>query len=159
MIAHWLGWWLALLVFYLLLAVSLTVAEVVVGAMAAALSATVAVITIKVGSLYYRPQLRWLRPLSRLPWRVLTDSVLLCAALWRRVAEQRMVEGSFHTIRFDPGGDDCVSRARRALVIASISMAPNTIVVHMDQERGIILVHQLVPTSTPPGGVDKEWPL
>ena len=66
--------------------------------------------------------------------------------------------GEYRDITFHPGGDDPVSAARRALVVLGVSLSPNTFVVAVDRERGLLRIHQLVP-SAQPSGEDKEWPL
>ena len=158
-VRSWFGWWATLLGLYLLLAAKLTGEEILVGAGAAALAATAATVTAKAGNLRFQPRLSWLRRFARLPGLVLVDCAIVGAALWRRVILRRTVEGVFRSVPFDAGGDDAVSAARRALVTAGISLAPNTYLVDMDRERGILLVHQLVPSTETPGKSDREWPL
>jgi multisubunit Na+/H+ antiporter MnhE subunit len=155
----WLGWWAALFGLYFILAAKLQWQEAVVGAAAAALAATAATVPARTGGLHFQPRWPWLRPLARLPGRVLADCGVVGLALWRRLVQRRAPAGGFRSIPFDPGGDDAVSAARRALVTAGISLAPNTYVVAFDRRRGLILIHQLVPTARPPGGGDREWPL
>jgi multisubunit Na+/H+ antiporter MnhE subunit len=46
-------------------------------------------------------------------------------------------------IAFDARGDDARSAAARALAVAGTSAAPNSIVVGVDRERGVLLVHRL----------------
>jgi multisubunit Na+/H+ antiporter MnhE subunit len=158
-VRSWLGWWAALLGLYLLLAAKLTGEEILVGVGAAALAATAATVTVKAGNLRFQPRLSWLRRFARLPGLVLADCGIMAAVLWRHIVQRRTVEGVFRTVPFDAGGDDAVSAARRALVTAGISLAPNTYLVDMDRERGILLVHQLVPSAETPGKGDREWPL
>lgn len=154
-----LGWWTALLVFYLLLAAKWSWQEASAGAVAAGIATTAAVATYRAGGLAFRPRLRWLRLLARIPWSIFVDCGVVAAALWRRLVHGEMVTGSFRTVPFDPGGEGSVSAARRALVTAGVSLAPNTYVVAIDRDRGLLFVHQLVPSPQPPGNGDREWPL
>lgn len=158
-VGSWVGWWVALLGVYMLFASKLAWAEAVVGAAAAALGATAAVVTARAGGLHFRPRAGWLPLLGRVPGRVLADCGVVALALWRRLVLRQAVEGVFRTVPFDPGGDDAVSAARRALVTAGISVSPNTYVVAIDRRRGLLLVHQLVASPEPPGKGDREWPL
>jgi multisubunit Na+/H+ antiporter MnhE subunit len=45
--------------------------------------------------------------------------------------------------------DDPDAAAHRVFTQALGSLAPNTIVVDVDRERRVLLVHQLVPTDDP----------
>lgn len=155
----WCAWWAGFFGLYLLLACKLGWDELVVGAAAAAtLGATAATVVAQAGDLHYRPRPGWLRLVLRLPWQILRDCGVVALALWKRVTRQS-VGGVFRTIPFDAGGDDSVSAARRALVTACVSIAPNTYVVGIDRQRGILLVHQMIRSSEPPGSGDREWPL
>lgn len=158
-VRHWVAWWVSLLGLYLLLVGKLTWPESVAGALAAALGATGATAAALAGHLHFRPHLRWLRQVAGLPWRVLADCGIVAAALWRAAVRRRPVKGEFRTIPFDPGDESGASAARRALVAAGVSVAPNTFVVVVDREHRVLLVHQLVPSASPSGGGDREWPL
>ena len=105
------------------------------------------------GKLHFKARLRWLGRLARIPGRILLDCGIVATALFRKRPS------SFRTIPFDPGDASAEAAARRAIVTAGVSAAPNTYVVAIDRSRGLILVHQLVPTALPPGGGDTEWPL
>lgn len=159
LLISWLGWSAFLFPVYLLLAGTLDWQDLVIGALVAAVSAVATVAAWRVRRLHFRPRLRWLAPLSRVPGQVLIDCGVVFAALGRRLFRGQTVEGVFRTIPFDPGGDDPESAARRALILAAGSLAPNTYVIDVDRERGFLLVHQLVPTREPPGKGDREWPL
>ncbi len=158
-IASWLAWWAVLLGLYMLFAAKLSWEEAIVGAGIAGLGATGAFVTLKAGEVHFRPRLRWLTILGRLPGNVLADCGIVGAALWQKLVQRRPVEGVFRTVPFDAGGDDPESAARRALVTAGVSLSPNTYVLGIDRQRGLLLVHQLVPSGKPPGKGDKEWPI
>jgi len=149
------AWWLGFLPLYLLLAGSLDWQEMVAGAGLSVLAALAVTVTHRAGKLHFQPRLRWLKHFRRLPGKVLADCGIVGAALLRREKST----GIFRTIPFAPGGEDAESAARRALVVAGASLAPNTYVVAIDTERGQLVLHQLVPTAQPPGGGDQEWPL
>lgn len=152
-------WWAVLFGFYLLLAAKQAVAEAVAGVAIAALGAAAATSTAGAGKLRFRARLPWLAQVARLPGRILADCGIVAVALWRRLVGRHVVSGEFRIVPFDPGGDDAESAARRALVTLGVTLAPNTYVVAVDRERGVLLLHQLVPSAQPPGGGDREWPL
>ena len=62
-------------------------------------------------------------------------------------------------VPFAPGGADPRSAARRALVLAGVTVAPNTLAIRIDSRRSLLQVHRLVPQPHPPGGGDREWPI
>lgn len=151
--------WAGLLGVYLLLAGGLDWPEVAAGATASAL-ATLAVMGS--GHPDHLGRMRWawwLLVLGRLPGRIVADSVrVLGAAIGRSRPKGQMI-----TVPFERGGDNPVDGSRRALVVASASIAPNSYVVTVDAgpntEGDGMLVHQLVPTGEAPGQGDRMWPV
>jgi multisubunit Na+/H+ antiporter MnhE subunit len=141
----WLAWWGSLLLAWLLLVDTLDPQELIVGVAAAALAATVAVAVHRRGYIRFWPRAAWLAQLPYLAWRVVADSGLLAAALWRRLVDRQAVTGSTIRVPFHYGGDNGRDGARRALVNASVSLTPNTFVIDIDPEGDNVLVHQLVP--------------
>ena len=116
------GWWLALLVFYLLLVSKVPWPEVVAGSVAALFAAGAAALTKRAGQLRFLPTWQGMKWLVPAPLKALRDCGLLGAALWWRLSGSREVVGVFRAVPFDPGGDDPRSAARRALVIAGITL-------------------------------------
>jgi multisubunit Na+/H+ antiporter MnhE subunit len=147
----WLVWWALSLALWMLLVFKTEAAEVVAGAVAAAFAATAAELLRSHAYPPFSPDARWLRKLGALPREVLGDCWILVAALWRRVVRGERIEGTFRCVHF-PGaaGDDPRSQARRAVAKWLGAVAPNTYVVGFDERKEVVLVHQLVPTETPP---------
>ena len=152
-------WWILLAAFWLILVDTTAFSELWAGAAAAAI-ATLAVLAVRVsGPVLSTPSPGWLARFMSLPVQVISDSIVVMNAIGRRLLLRQPVDGVFRAVPFDPGGDDPRSAARRALVIAGISAAPNSVVVDVDRAGGTVLLHQLIPTLEPPGGGDREWPL
>jgi multisubunit Na+/H+ antiporter MnhE subunit len=80
---------------------------------------------------------------------LLAGTGLVLAALWRRAVLGRRVAGRFHVVPLDPGGEDPGSAARRGLLTVGHSLAPNTVVLGIDREQGLVLVHHLVAPAQP----------
>ena len=85
---------------------------------------------------------RWLaqawRPVAQVPLHIMLVS-------WEAIGQlisRRRVRGQFRAVQFE-GGDTDADRGRQALAEALGSLAPNTIVVGIDTERKLLLVHQL----------------
>ena len=70
---------------------------------------------------------------------------VVAAELVRQLLRPRAERGAFSAVEFPAGGERRVDRGRRALVAAIGSLAPNTLVVDVDEEHGRLLVHELVP--------------
>jgi hypothetical protein len=70
------------------------------------------------------------------------------------VALVRRPDGELVELRFSPGDDDPRATARRVLAGAAGSLAPNTIVVELDERRGVLLAHRLVARGDPRSAAD-----
>jgi multisubunit Na+/H+ antiporter MnhE subunit len=136
----WLSWWVVLAALYLWLADNAVLPELVVGAVVAAIGASGAVLVRGQRRTRLRPRLRWLRGVWRPLFGVFGDLVPLARALARR-RPGALVES--------PLGGPADDPAYVALTEALGSLAPNTLVVDVDRERGVVLAHQLVPTRDP----------
>jgi multisubunit Na+/H+ antiporter MnhE subunit len=141
----WFAWWGACMVGWIALTTTLDPAELVVGAVSAAVAATAAELVRATGMIGFRPRLRWFLRAPRVARRSLLDTGVVLMALFMHVSGRRRISGAFRVIDFDPGGNDPTSAARRALTTAAISATPNTYVVGIDRDSNVMLVHQLVP--------------
>jgi multisubunit Na+/H+ antiporter MnhE subunit len=139
----WLAWWLTLLGLWLLL-VTVSVAELAAGMVAAAIGATAAELVQAQGLVRFDPNPRWFLRVWKLPRSIVRDCWLVTVALYRHL-NGHPVNSGFRAIPFDRGGDDARASARRALVVMAISVSPNSIVVGIDEEANVMLVHQLLP--------------
>ena len=145
----WIAWYVPLVLLWLAFVDTLAGAEVAVGLVAAAIAATAADLVRSQNLVRFRLDPRWLRGLSQLPWQTLRDCWLLTVALWRHCTGHP-VRGVFRVVPFPIDAYDARSAARRALVTALVSVAPNTVVVGVEGSEGELLVHQLVPEPGSP---------
>ncbi len=135
----WLAWWVLLTGLWLALADSRRLEEVVAAILVGAFGATAAVLVRAQRDVVLRPRPRWvldalLPPLARWP----RDLWALTRALVAR-PRGRIVEEPFEAT-----GEDPRSAARRALAIGGGTLAPNSIVVEIDADRGVLIRHELV---------------
>jgi multisubunit Na+/H+ antiporter MnhE subunit len=145
----WVIWWALLAALWLALVDTVVVPELVVGAIAAAIAATGAVIVRGERQLLLRPRLSWIRYAGGPLRRTVTDLGPLARALWRRGGRRRPERGALVELPYAAVAQDPDAAAHRVFTQALGSLAPNTLVVDLDRERGTLLVHQLVPTDDP----------
>jgi hypothetical protein len=149
----WLLRWALFAALWLALTDTRVLPELVTGSVTAAIGATVAGLVTRVG----RPRTvrnslaliglgprRLALPLLRL----VLDTGLLTGALWRRLARRERVRGRFREAP-RPSQKPLRTAAGRAVLEAWGSLAPNRYVVGIDEERGMVLVHELVPSDLP----------
>jgi hypothetical protein len=123
--------------------------ELVVGAFAAAFGATGATLVHRERRVLLRGDARWLGAVARQLPGLGGDLVPLARVLIARGILRRGGAGATVEIPFDATSDGPRDTARRAATEALGSLTPNTIVVRIDTERGVVVAHQLVPTDDP----------
>ena len=149
---RWFLRWALLMALWLALTDTRNEQDVVAGLVAAAIGATAAGLVLRPGSpntvaksvaLVAIGPRRLLRPLLRL----VVDTALLTGALGRALSGRR-VRGSFRAVRYRP---DAPRRSAAGRVATEIwgSIPPNRYVVGIDEEAGVLLVHELVRTDEP----------
>lgn len=79
----------------------------------------------------------------RLALRIPLDIGLLVREALVQLMHPRPSRGSFRAVRFTATETTPEASARRALTEALGSVAPNTIMLGVDSDRGLLLVHQL----------------
>jgi multisubunit Na+/H+ antiporter MnhE subunit len=145
----WLIWWALLAALWLAFVDTVVVPELVVGAVAAAIAATGAVLVRSQRRLLLRPDVRWIRAAGRPILGTVADLVPLARALWRRGVRRRAERGALVELPYAAVQGEPRAAAHRVLTQTVGSLAPNTIVVGVDRERRTLLAHQLVPTDDP----------
>ncbi len=140
----WLAWWILLMSFWVILDDSVATDELLAGAGAAALAAFLAELVTYQAGARMRIRARWLARIIGLPGQVAGDTVIVFAALWRRLAHGEEPRSGFRRRPVSYGGDTAEGRTRRALLIGGASLAPNTIAVGLDSGTGTMVIHQLV---------------
>jgi multisubunit Na+/H+ antiporter MnhE subunit len=89
-------------------------------------------------------RVRWLAAAWRLPGQVLGDTVLVFRALGRQLIRGETPDSGFRERPVRAGGDSSADVTRRVLLVGANSLAPNTVVLGIDEERDVMIVHQLV---------------
>jgi len=87
-------------------------------------------------------RVQWLRYTWRALLRIPVDVLILCLEVVLRLAHRRSAGGVFRAVPFRSGAH-AADHGRAALAELVGSLAPNTIVLGVDHESGLVLVHQL----------------
>jgi multisubunit Na+/H+ antiporter MnhE subunit len=123
--------------------------DLITGAVVAVIAAALAGVLRSLGSVHARPRAAMLRFAYRPLLALVSESVLVTAALARALLLRRPLHGRFRTVRFRPAGEGPEAAARRMLAEWGGSLAPNRYVIGIDAERQVLLVHELVASSSP----------
>lgn len=132
--------------FWLLLVDTHEEAQLLVGAGVALLAASVSelVRSQRIAQVRVRPA--WIARL----WRPLASVPGDIARLALALAPGRRTRGRLRALPFDPRVAEPTDNGRQALAELAGSFSPNTIVIGVDAERGLLLAHQLVPDEEEP---------
>lgn len=140
----WLAWWVLLMGFWVAVDDSIGLAEVGAGAGAAALGAFVVELAGHQAATRLRPRPEWLAQAVKLPGQVARDTVVVFGALWKRLVTGEQPASGFREIPIRFGGPGTQDVTRRVLLVGGNSLAPNTFVLGIDEDRDVMVVHQLV---------------
>jgi hypothetical protein len=131
--------WLGLVLAWLLFTTTLASSDVIAGLVAAVFGTVATVVVRRQRPVRFSAPLAWLRPVWRLPGRVVSDSWRVFAALILHLAGRRAV-GRFRTEPF-PGGRGTRAASRRVLATAAWSLPPCSYVVGFDEDDDLVLLH------------------
>jgi multisubunit Na+/H+ antiporter MnhE subunit len=143
-----LGWWMlawvALGALWLLYQGEWNAITIYAAVSAGALSLVVALLLVRKRTLpAARLEWRWFTRAAQVPWKVVREFALITLFLVRRPRRQ----GEFREVPFPTGGARPAERGRRAWVALATGYSPNSYVVDVDEERGVVLVHVLSPVA------------
>jgi multisubunit Na+/H+ antiporter MnhE subunit len=140
----WLTWWVLLMSFWVMLDDSIATDELLAGAGAAALAAFLAELVTYQAAARLRMRAEWVAPALGIPGQVARDTVIVFAALWRRLVHGQEPPSGFRQLPVRYGDDTAAGKTRRTLLIGGTSLAPNTIAAGLDKDTGTMVIHQLV---------------
>jgi multisubunit Na+/H+ antiporter MnhE subunit len=122
--------------------------EFAIGVAAAAIAAIADAVVKTEGLAPFRPHARWVWLILWEPWYVLKGTAAVFRELARKLLGKR-VAARFWAAPYRYGGNDDTAAARRALFIAYMTISPDTIVVGLDKEQQVALIHQLGTQDMP----------
>lgn len=95
----------------------------------------------------FRPRLVWLLQAWREPWYILEGCTTI---FWVFLKHFIHPEPSvLREVVYDPGGSEPADAARRALAITYTTVPPNFVVLGIDFDKRVMLVHQVIESETP----------
>lgn len=138
-------WWVALFGWWVVLVGTNSGLELLAGACAALLAASLAVALRRRGLLRFRFEARWLARTLRVPWAVARELGVVFWAFALHLAGVRHISSAYRAVPFPTGGNDATSAGRRAVAAEVDALSPNGLPVDIDCERGVALRHELDP--------------
>ncbi|MBV9160608.1 MAG: Na+/H+ antiporter subunit E [Pseudonocardiales bacterium] len=130
--------------FWVVLDYSLATAELLVGTGVAAVGASFTELVAYQAASHFRMRIKWLIPVFALPGRVVWDTVIVFGALSRRLVRGEEPSSGFLAMTKAWGDESPRGLTRRAFLVGGTSVAPNTLVLGIDRERDVMVVHHLV---------------
>jgi hypothetical protein len=146
-IFFWFAYWVVSYCLWLLFVNTTMIHELWMAAMASVLTATAAELVRSQKFASFRPRLWWLVQAWREPWYILEG----CASIFWAFLKHffKPAPSVLRQVVFDAGGSDPQSAARRALAITYTTMPPNFVVLGIDLDKNVMVVHQVTETETP----------
>ncbi len=148
-VGSWLVWWSLLMAFWMWVDDSLLLPEIVAGVIVSIAGATLAEAAQHPSATRIRIRIEWLAPALSLPRQVAQDSVVVFAALWRKLARGEDPPSGYVGRPLAYGEESAEGETRRVLQVAGSSVAPNTFALGIDPDEEVMVVHHLV---LPDGG-------
>jgi len=123
---------------------SIALPELLVGAVAAAGGALFAQLVRDQAGSRIRVRAGWLLSARSLPLQVLRDMRVVFGALARMLLWGEEPQSALEEVPVRSGGMGAATTTRRVLMVMGASLAPNTLALGIDGDRGVMIVHRLV---------------
>jgi multisubunit Na+/H+ antiporter MnhE subunit len=146
-VVFWVGDWMALMAFWIVLTGNFRWTELLIGAGASLLGSIVSVAAESMNIARFLPHWRYLWQSRAVIWQMVIGVWVVMGSLIRHDGR---AAGRVHAIPFDPGGEDAESQARRAVAETFPTMAPASVVIGVDRGMGAVVFHLLGTSSVPP---------
>ena len=140
--------WLSQLLLWVIFADNVGFREILVGALAAAVSTYFVWLYLSETSDRFTLKVSCLGQIMHVPEIVMTGSWVLLRATARKLSGKKVPSGIV-AVRFHAGGKDETSKGRRALAITYLTCAPNNLVLGILKERNLYFFHTVIPQPLP----------
>ncbi len=146
---YWLSAWAFTLTLWELFVDKLAWNEFWVGAAAAVCAATATEAVRLLNFARFWPSFRWVAEGWRAPLYAVIGTYEIFLALAKQVFLRKPAGSLVLAARYDAGGDDARSAARRALTIAFTTALPNFVIIGIDRERSLMVFFQISRSDIP----------
>ena len=140
--------WASQWVLWLIFADNVGFRELLIGAAAAAVSTFFVVLFLSRTPERFEPPRECLAQAVYIPPILFHDTWILLRALAHRLLG-REVSSRIVSVPFHAGGNDKVSRGRRALAITFLNLTPNSLVLGILGKENLLFFHTVVPQPLP----------
>ena len=137
--------WLAWMGSWLLVVGALTLPELVLGGIVAAVATAAIVAVARDAGVRPASARGWAVGVASLPLDVVVEWAALLGVLARRLVRGQRARGRFRTVPLAGAGVGAQEGARRASITLLSSFAPNTYVVGFEHAGTAVRIHQLAP--------------
>ena len=146
----WIIQWSVMMALWFAFVSKVELAECLVGIAGAALAATGDLVIRRAPHFAkFKPRPGWLAEFWREPGYLIGGTAIIFWVLLRQLIFRRKPDSLLRCIPFDAGGDTARSAARRVLALTLTTLPPNFIVIGIDTEKDLMLVHQVQESGTP----------
>lgn len=146
-ILFFLAEWALMFGLWLLLVDNFKRGEMLLGVAMALVAALAAAVVKAENFARFAPHVGELTQTWRIPWYLVEGTWQIFGVLARHLFTRP--PSLIASMRFDPGGDDAHSAARRALAVALMTVPPNTVVVGIDRKKQRLILHEFRQGGVP----------
>lgn len=148
-VGSWVITYVVLYGVYLVFVSTLTTPELLAGIVAAAVATIASGVFGTVGVVQFRPTLRDLLQIWRVPYYAVMDTAKVLGSLARQLFTRRGADSLVRAVPFEVGGADDAAAARRALAVTYTTLTPNFIVLGIAHKQALLLFHQIQDDEVP----------
>lgn len=94
-------------------------------------------------------ELEWFLQIWRFPKYAVTGTWEILTVLARQLFARHPAASLVYTVPFEACGEDDASSTKRALAVSYTTMTPNFVVIGVDQDRCLMLYHQVKKSDVP----------
>jgi multisubunit Na+/H+ antiporter MnhE subunit len=145
----WVTEWAMLALFWLLLVGKLEWSEIWIGMIASGSAITAATRVKGKNFARFYPEAHWIFEAWQLPGYLISESALIYQVLFESLFLRKQANSHIQAVPFQFGGSDERSVTRRALAIVLTTIPPNFVVIGIDQQQNLMLVHHIRATRVP----------
>ncbi len=119
--------------------------EILVGSAAAGLATLGLAVLCRLRLVRFRPSIRQIAEAWRSPLYIVLDTWKLIRCVGTQAYSRSRAPSCLTAVPFEVGPDNPACAGRRALAVLYTTMTPNSVVIGIVREQGLMLYHQIIP--------------